>query len=281
MNSSHKTALVVGIDSDIGRGLAEALRELGYVVSGTSRRAASSVAGLDVMSFDLENPTYEELKTKKFRLVYLCAAITTRMECETKPISTRKVNVETPVELAKALVANGSFIVFLSSSDVFSGKKRLCGPDDDPDPVSSYGKQKREAEERLRIAVGDRLAVVRLSKIYSPHARFVANWEREYRTRGHITVHVDQQHAFLDKCIAIDRLCYLGCTEQIGIHHLSGDNVISMKEVADSHFSRYFGRSPSCQLSSSTFAPIGCESHPKLPLLKTTTHPPSNWAEHV
>ena len=90
-------------------------------------------------------------------------------ECERDAAGTRLVNVTGNVAIAKLLMGQGVFVVFLSSSAVFDGLEPLPKSGAAPSPGTEYGRQKAEAERQLLELDEGRghVAIVRLTKAFS------------------------------------------------------------------------------------------------------------------
>src|SRR3990167_2388121 len=54
-------------------------------------------------------------------VAYICAGVTSSLECEGNPLKTREVNVQGTVKLCSKLIDKGAFVVWLSSERVFDG----------------------------------------------------------------------------------------------------------------------------------------------------------------
>src|SRR5437667_10713518 len=104
-------ALVVGRDSRIGRALSEALVEGGHQVQGTSRRP--DAAGKGYQHLDLADPDVESQPLPSVDVAVFCAAMTRFADCRADPALARRVNVESPVALARRLAGQGARVVLI------------------------------------------------------------------------------------------------------------------------------------------------------------------------
>ncbi|MFV0561444.1 MAG: SDR family oxidoreductase [Enterococcus sp.] len=102
---------------------------------------------------DLENTeqvnTY--FSTLEFDAVLHTAARAQTLDCETNPIDTHKVNVESAIALANICKQKGARFIFLSTEQVFNNKQ-IAAPFHETDTVNSttvYGNHKIEVEEYL------------------------------------------------------------------------------------------------------------------------------------
>lgn len=220
-------ALVVGVDSQIGRTLSTHLRSQGWQVYGTSRRdtRAEQVVFLDLATVR----EYAELPDTD--VAFLCVAETRLARCRAAPETTARVNTEGPVTLARALVRRGAFVVFLSTLAVFDGYTDYHRADEVPNPRSVYGRQKLQAEQELA-ALGERLAIVRLTKVLVPEMPLIRGWIQALRCGDPIKPFADMVMSPLSLGIVMDVLTEVGRSCASGLFQLSGSRDISYADAA-------------------------------------------------
>jgi dTDP-4-dehydrorhamnose reductase len=168
-------ALVVGCDGLIGRALVDHLSAAGVAVTETSRRRDS--CGSRRVLLDLAGDVADWQIPSATSLAFLCAGVTALGECRARPAASRRINVEQTVALAERLIAGGAFVVFLSTNLVFDGMRAYRAADEPVSPRTEYGRQKADAERRL-LALGDSVAIVRLSKVVDRTTPLLAGWMR-------------------------------------------------------------------------------------------------------
>ena len=233
--------LVVGGDGLIGRAIFELLSTESAQVERTTRRAAAHGAlALDLAapgSAVASVPGLARLLDGGPLVVYLAAAIAGYAQCEANPAATRQVNVLNAVRLADELVSRGAFVVFLSSTAVFSGARSINAEADATDPVSEYGRQKAEAETRLRaltaaVATGGGVAIVRLTKVVAPGAGIIAAWINDLGAGRAIEAARDLRFAPVSLDYAARNLVRLGALRRSGTFHLSGAGDMAYSEFA-------------------------------------------------
>jgi dTDP-4-dehydrorhamnose reductase len=103
----------------------------------------------------------------KPRAVIHSAAISRMDECEKNPELAYRVNVLGPANLAKAAKSVGARLIHFSTDQVYNGSKVL-GPHKETcglAPYNVYGKNKKEAEERIAMETDD-YAAIRLTWMY-------------------------------------------------------------------------------------------------------------------
>lgn len=213
-----KTALIIGAGGTIGGALANYLHAKGVDVIGTTHE-----------SLDLATPaSWPELPQAD--VAYLCAAITKLNDCENDPESTRLVNVTHMQLLAERLLAQGHFVVFLSSNQVFNGKKPHVAASDAPSPPNQYGKQKAEMEQWLMAR--EETAVLRLTKVISTPLPMIAAWKEALAKGEPVEAFDDLLFAPIPLNAVIEALTQIGEKRLAGISQLSGADDISYYEIA-------------------------------------------------
>lgn len=120
--------------------------------------------------------------------------------CERHPEQTYRLNVEVPELLARWAEAHDAVLVFVSSGQVFDGLRPPQGPDTPVSPVNAYGRQKAEAERRVR-AASPRAVVVRVPVMFgwgSPASgSFFTQWINKLRAGDEVPAFVDEVRSFL------------------------------------------------------------------------------------
>ena len=134
-SSSRPVNLVVGADSTIGRALASDLQSAGVPMMGTTRREAERDR-TRLIHLDLEDDVLRWQPPCNICAAVLCAGVTRLEACKQQPEKTRRVNVDSKVELARKLVSKGAFVVFLSTNQVFDGSRAFRQPDEPFSPAN-------------------------------------------------------------------------------------------------------------------------------------------------
>lgn len=221
--------MVVGGDGLVGKHLMGVARSVDRVLLGTGRRSAG-----EGLTLDLERDDFSAALSWAPDVAFLCAAVTSMQQCRDDPARTHRINVENTVKLAAGLLAQGCFVIFLSSNTVFDGLVERPAESEPYQPVTEYGRQKVAAESALRALPGaaERLAIVRLSKVVVPYAGLPQAFLESLRTR-------EPLHAFSDLMIAPVSLAYVGngllaiaSRRESGVFHLSGQSELSYSDCA-------------------------------------------------
>ncbi|PLZ01915.1 hypothetical protein CY652_12820 [Burkholderia sp. WAC0059] len=223
------SVLVAGAESNIARGLLDALMSANQVWS-TTRRAGTQ--GGRRLFLDLaETPEHWSLPDVPPDVAFLCAAISSQEQCGAYPEQTRIVNVLHTVELAGRLVAQGTFVVFISTNLVFDGDAPLAKADHPYGAQTAYGRQKAEAEQRL-LGLGHRVAIVRPGKIVVPDMPLFDGWIGALRAGQAIHPFEDLTMAPVALSFAIDVLCRVAAARRSGIVHATATHDITYAQAA-------------------------------------------------
>jgi len=111
------------------------------------------------------------LEVKKPEVVINCAAYTAVDKAEEEPEIARKINVDGAKYLAFAAKKNSSLFFHFSTDFVFDGKKNSPYTEEDqPNPLSIYGKTKYQGEQAVA-NIGGRYFILRTSWLYSQHGK--------------------------------------------------------------------------------------------------------------
>lgn len=232
---SAKHVLVVGADATLGRSLSSAYEEMDIPLWKTTRQ--QSHAGPWSLFLDLsEDMAQWPLPRESIGVAFLCAAVTSQKLCQLEPEFTRKINVSGTVVLARRLVEAGAFIVFPSTNLVFDGGAPFMKSEDIVTPQTEYGRQKAEAESQL-LQLGNRIAIVRFSKIIAPGMPLLMNWIHDLKAGKSIHPFSDMMMAPISLTFATNVLCHIAENKISGITQMSAANDVTYAECA-----RYIAR---------------------------------------
>jgi len=120
--------------------------------------------------------------------------------CEKEPALAHRVNVEGTAHLVEAAKGVGARFIFLSSDLVFDGSAERYDEDSPTSPLSVYGHNKIEGEERVRTRSDD-FAIVRTTVMYGWSSRYtesMAEWVlRGLRAHRELNMYHDQYRQFI------------------------------------------------------------------------------------
>lgn len=146
--------LIFGAAGLLGRHLAQEMADKD--VTALTRRQADIT----------DRGTLDELFRERWDAVINAAAVCDFDACENDPAGTGRVNRDAPLDLAGRCHASGAVFVQFSSDYVFPGRlDRPLTEDDEPAPISVYGRQKADLEPEIP-RLCPRSLVVRLSWLY-------------------------------------------------------------------------------------------------------------------
>lgn len=233
--------LVIGCDGLIGRALVKHLEGLPAVVYRTTRRACAVEGSLvlDLADFSRYPKAIDDLERLAQTgplTVFLAAAVTGYDQCEDDPAASRRINVMNTCVLAERLIAQGAFVVFLSSNAVFTGKD---GATENfiSDPESEYGRQKADAEARLKVLaryapMGAGVAIVRLAKVLSASQPLIRGWIDALRRGERIEAATDLLISPVSLQYAVRGLVRIGARREAGTFHISGAGSVTYFDFA-------------------------------------------------
>lgn len=213
--------LIVGSDGLIGSYLLFHFAQSEIQLHSTSRRKER---GNDVLYLDLEKLSLDSIRHIRPDVAFICAGITNMATCQNNPEQSRSVNIEGTVQLAQYLMAEGTFVIFLSSNTVFNGLLPLPGEDTSPCPVNVYGEHKAEAERQiLSFSNTDKNGcVVRISKVLSPVSGIASKFLRKLNQGMPCKAFKDLKMSPISLQYVAKGLECIAIRRHPGIFHLSG-----------------------------------------------------------
>lgn len=177
------------------------------------------------------------------RLVLNAGGYTKVDPAETHETEAFALNRDGPAALARLCASAGVPLIHVSTDCVFDGRKPApYTPEDDPAPLSVYGRSKLAGEEAVALHCRHHL-VVRVSWVFSEHAEnFVRTMLKLARQREEISV-VRDQIGYPTYCPDLaagllamaDRVLEPGFAEW-GIYHLAGKEETDRASMAEAIF---------------------------------------------
>ena len=155
--------LICGSSGQLGSDCLQILQEAHEVL-------ALSLNELDITS---SSDVDKVIRNSVPDIILNCAAYTDVDACETERELAWKVNVEGPKNLASGATKYGGLLIHISSDYVFDGRKKPPEPyveDDEPNPLSYYGRTKLEGEVAVMQAT-DQYIILRTAWLYGIHGR--------------------------------------------------------------------------------------------------------------
>ena len=159
-------AIVVGGSGQIGGWLLKVLQERGHDAVGTY--ATVAFPGLHHLNAaDLETSA-AWVRSQKPDVVFYPAGFTWVDGCERDPARAFAANLDQPLNLARAAAERGARFVYFSTDYVFDGRDGPYDEDAATNPLSIYGRAKRDAERALAALAGPPPLIARTSWVFGP-----------------------------------------------------------------------------------------------------------------
>jgi dTDP-4-dehydrorhamnose reductase len=236
-----RRVLIVGGDSVLGRAAAQTFAKRGDNVVATTRRRERIAPNRPY--FDLSEPSDAWPKLEA-DVAFLFASDTSIARCEHEPAPTAVVNVTAPANLARRLIDGGAFVCIPSSTLVFSGERAGYLPGDAPAPACEYGRQKRDLEDAVRAAGGQRVCIIRLGKVVSPEVALFGEWMSALARGRTIRAYADMVMAPVALSAASDLFARIADAQLPGTFHFTARQDVTYEEAA-SELARRLGAAPS------------------------------------
>ena len=207
------------------------LRELGSAGVGTYFE--NPAPGLEQLDARDETAVAQLLRSLRPEVVYLTAAEPNVDLCEREPEATAQMNVGVAEAVSRAVTGIGARLVFFSTDYVFDGAAGPYAEDDEPNPLSEYGRQKL-AGERWALETPGAL-VVRTAVVYGWEKQgknFVARLIEADRDGAHWRVPVDQIGSPTYAPNLAAAVVELATSGASGIYHVAGAQPAGRYEFA-------------------------------------------------
>jgi len=200
----------------------------------------NQVIAVDLEELDITRPAevFESVEKTRPDLIVNCAAHTGVDACETEKESAWAANVSGPLNLAESLNRRGGRLIHISTDYVFDGRKpnsEYYVEDDEPNPLSYYGKTKLEGENAVRKTT-ERHIILRTAWMYGADGNnFLKTMLKLARANpaGELKVVNDQYGSptwSYRLALQIEKLVEKGAR---GIYHATAEGVCTWYELAD------------------------------------------------
>jgi dTDP-4-dehydrorhamnose reductase len=160
-----------------------------------------------------------------------CAALSRTKDCEQDPQLARRINVEATAHLAR--LSKDIPFIFLSSGEVFDGRRGWYREEDEALPINMYGKTKLEAEQY--VLQNPRHTVVRivLTAGASQHGdrSFVEDMCRSVKGGKKVTLYGDEFRCPLPAGAIARSVWEVLDKDASGLYHLGGRERLSRWEI--------------------------------------------------
>jgi dTDP-4-dehydrorhamnose reductase len=220
---------VIGADGLLGRSLYRLWGAAGHPVAATALQPPAGADGIQPLDLGRSSDAWPVLPQSDAAV--LCAGITSLQQCRDNPEATRYVNVTQTLALARQLADRGCFVVYISSNLVFDGLRPMSRADEPRRPATEYGRQKADVEIGLS-QLGERAAVVRLTKVFHRGLPLVRGWIESLRRGQPITAFVDLVCSPISAEATVRAIAAIAERQLPGIWQLSGSGEISYAGIA-------------------------------------------------
>lgn len=224
-----ENVLVIGADGMIGRALAGRLICTGTKVWETTH-LPDTLSDRRVF-LDMTQNVSGWCPPEQIAATVICAAMTSLERCQSHPEESRRFNVHNTLAVAERLIADGVFLVFLSTSQVYDGSVAFRKEGDTICPQTEYGRQKAEVEKRL-LELENLTSVIRFTKIIGPDNYLINGWIQSLQNGQPIHPFSDAVMSPLPLSFAVDVIDRVVRGRLPGILQVSGKRDITYKESA-------------------------------------------------
>jgi dTDP-4-dehydrorhamnose reductase len=218
-------ALITGAGGQVGRALLD-------TVPDNFEAIPCAHADLDVSA----GQAVREIVSRHRPAVIINAAAYTAVDrAEWEPDAAQRINAEGPGHLAAAARECGARLIHISTDFVFDGAASVpYRPDSATNPLSVYGRSKRDGERAALEGLPGQSAVVRTAWVYAATgANFVNTMLRIMRSNGGVRVVADQIGTPTAARFFAETLWRIAADPEIrGIHHWTDAGVASWYDFA-------------------------------------------------
>jgi dTDP-4-dehydrorhamnose reductase len=159
-------AVVIGGSGQIGGWLLRVLAERGHQAVGTY--ASVSFPGLIKLNAAERENAAAWLKQQAPDVVFYPAGFTWVDGCQRDQARAYAANLDEPLNLARAAAASNARFIYFSTDYVFDGVDGPYSEESPANPLSIYGRAKRDAEIALDRELGSHQLTVRTSWVFGP-----------------------------------------------------------------------------------------------------------------
>jgi len=216
--------LITGADGQVGKLLCRS-------APANARVSACSRALLDVGDEAAVRGRVRELRPD---VIINAAAYTAvdRAEAEAEPAG--RVNALGPAYLAAAAGETGARLIHISTDFVFDGAASTpYRPESPTNPLSMYGRTKRDGEQAVLSLLPARSVIVRTAWVYAAEGHnFLHTMLRLMRERGAVRVVADQVGTPTAAGPLAEALWRIAGTDVTGVHHWTDAGVASWYDFA-------------------------------------------------
>ena len=218
--------LIIGASGFVGAHLYAALGRANGIATYNRRQISEGIA------FNAGSMRLADTVLKQHRGLthaFILHGITAIDACARDPAGTARLNVAGTQRAIDDLLEHGITPVFASSDAVFDGSRGLWTEDDVPNPVLTYGRQKRDVENYL-LARTEKMLILRLSKVVGTRPGencMLDDWPSKVEAGETIRCAQDQVLSPINVDDAVKVFLRLAEASHTGIFHVSGPEPVT------------------------------------------------------
>ena len=237
--------LIIGASSFIGSHIYWHCKKIGREVLGTyyAHPGCSEWVPFDICKDDLWGFSQRNLAGKPLEAVILCGANASIDKCKRDVQASHLLNVERSWKVLKQAGEMGAKAIFLSSEAVFDGEKGMYVEEDIPSPITVYGRQKLQVEQKISQELENYL-IFRISRAVSSsygEKDILGEFYNKIMAQEDI-VCLKNQSFCLTEVEDIARVMIEAIDkDKKGLYHVSSGNYLSRYELALLFADKIFG----------------------------------------
>lgn len=229
--------LVFGANGYIGSYLYARMTEDNLNVTGTRHCKTGSD---DLIEFDILKDAASKvtkMAAGQDRTAIICIAQTNIDQCKSQYELSRKINVTYTRKLVESLMRENVHVIFISTDNVFDGRKGSYTEQDQTNAVNEYGKMKEEMEHFLLERYPD-ICIFRLPKVLGiERERQNLLTDLEYKLTDNEVRCIKGTKMSIVSKEDIYQACLIAAGKRLhGIYHLSSGEVYSRKELTEKFY---------------------------------------------
>ena len=239
--------LITGSNGLLGQKLVQLFKEQDVDFIATSKGVNRNIdcPQENYAEMDVTNKASIQEVFEKYRpsAIIHTAAMTNVDYCEQNPEDCRKVNVEAVESLIMESNKIGVHFQLLSTDFIFDGEKGNYKEEDEPNPLSVYGKSKLDAEILVKTKSKNG-SIVRTIIVYGKGNNLSRSnlilWAKSSLEQGKEINIIDDQFRAPTYSVDLAKACYsIIKKKKQGVFHISGPETLSIYEIVE-RIAKYF-----------------------------------------
>lgn len=225
---------ILGSTGYIGSYLYKRLKNDGYNVIGTSRRAVDD----ELIYYDIQSSSIERLlekaDKKESKVAIICIAESNINRCYENYEEAYDINVIKTKKLIKQLSENGFHVIYFSSDNVFDGEGSDYTENSQTHPINKYGMMKAEMEQYIMKYI-PQICIFRIPKvvsIYREKQNVFTEWLEQIQTHN---IRCIKGNIISFVCIEdLYQVCLIAAKNMMqGLYNIAGDQAYSRAQLAE------------------------------------------------